>query len=122
MPKATPEATQPPARELPPIKYTLSARQQREITRYSENFDVEASAVLKQIQARIAPAIEAEVAALASSSDAYEKAKADAERTIRAQILGTATASKAKADDGRPAVSLVGDDEPVRGSYTRTGT
>lgn len=125
MPKAKPEITQPTqSKQLPPISLTLSARQQREVTRYAENFGLEPAAVLKQIQARLTPALETEIAEIAANSDTYENARADAERALRAQILGGAPAAKPRPESARPPVTLVGDagEEPATAGYARTGT
>jgi len=79
-----------PTREQTLIQVQLSARQQRDVARYAENFGLEPASVVRQIQTRVGPAIDAEIAALTKRSEAYEKARADQERALRAKFLTTA--------------------------------
>lgn len=76
------------SKALPPIQHSLSTRQQREILRYAANFAVDTVAVVREIQAVISPAVERAVMDLVAASDAYERARADHERSLRARFRG----------------------------------
>lgn len=85
-----------PSKEIAGISLGLTLKQREEIRRYAENFGLEPSALVREIQTRLLPALDVEIKVLSRLSAQFEAERGALIGQLRSRLLHADSAGEAR--------------------------